>query len=59
MAEAVEVARAKRQPDRRWLLDRILAGSTSALEGGAGEPSRWNTLCAAGARLVARPTLAS
>jgi hypothetical protein len=36
MAEAVEIVRSKRQPDGRWLLDRI--------QGGVGEPSRWNTL---------------
>jgi hypothetical protein len=45
MAEAVEVVRSKRQPDGRWLLDRIHPGRVHfTLEGGVGEPSRWNTL---------------
>ena len=45
MAEAVEVVRSKRQPDGRWLLDRVHPGRVHfALEGGVGEPSRWNTL---------------
>jgi hypothetical protein len=45
MAEAVEVVRSKRQPDGRWLLDRIHPGRVHfALEGGEGQPSRWNTL---------------
>ena len=45
MAEAVEVVRSKRQPDGRWLLDRIHAGDVHFdLEDGAGTPSRWNTL---------------
>jgi hypothetical protein len=45
MAEAVEVMRSKRQPDGRWLLDRVHTGRVHfTLEGGAGEPSRWNTL---------------
>lgn len=45
MAEAAEVVRAKRQPDGRWLLDRIHPGRVHfALEPGVGEPSRWNTL---------------
>jgi hypothetical protein len=45
MAEAVEVVRSKRQPDGRWLLDRIHPGRVHfALDGGVGEPSRWNTL---------------
>jgi hypothetical protein len=45
MAAAVEVVRSKRQPDARWLLDRVHPGRVHfALEGGAGEPSRWNTL---------------
>src|SRR2546426_1004094 len=44
MAQAVEVVRSKRQPDGRWLLDRIHPGRVHfALEGGVGEPSRWNT----------------
>ena len=45
MAEAVDVVRSKRQPDGRWLLDRVHPGRVHfALEGGVGEPSRWNTL---------------
>lgn len=45
MAEAVEVVRSKRQPDGFWLLDRTHPGRVHfALEGGVGEPSRWNTL---------------
>jgi hypothetical protein len=45
MAEAVEVVRSKRQPDGRWMLDRVHPGRVHfALEGGQGEPSRWNTL---------------
>jgi hypothetical protein len=45
MAEAVEVVRSKPQPDGRWLLDRIHPGRVHfALEGGEGQPSRWNTL---------------
>jgi hypothetical protein len=45
MAEAVEVVRSKRQSDGRWLLDRVYPGRVHfALEGGVGQPSRWNTL---------------
>lgn len=45
MEEAVEVVRSKRQPDGRWLLDRIYPGRVHFdLEGGVGTPSRWNTL---------------
>jgi hypothetical protein len=45
MAEAVEVVQSKRQPDGRWLLDRIHPGRVLFdLEGGVGAPSRWNTL---------------
>jgi hypothetical protein len=51
LAEAVQIVRSKRQPDGRWLLDRVHPGRVHfALEGdaggagGAGEPSRWNTL---------------
>ena len=45
MAEAVAVVRSKRQPDGRWLLDRIHPGRVYFdLEGGVGTPSRWNTL---------------
>src|SRR6266511_1755501 len=45
MAEAVEVVRSKRQPDGRWLLDRIHPGRVHFdFEGGVGTPSRWNTL---------------
>jgi hypothetical protein len=45
MTEAVAVVQSKRQPDGRWLLDRIHPGRVHFdLEGGAGTPSRWNTL---------------
>jgi len=45
MAEAVEVVRSKRQPDGRWLLDRIYPGRVHFdIEAKVGEPSRWNTL---------------
>jgi hypothetical protein len=45
MAEAVAVVRSKRQPDGRWLLDRVHPGRVHFdLEGGVGTPSRWNTL---------------
>jgi hypothetical protein len=45
MSEAVEVVRSKRQPDGRWLLDRIHPGRVHFdLEGGVGARSRWNTL---------------
>ena len=54
MADAVEAVRAKRQPDGRWLLDRVHPGRVHFdLEDGVGVPSRWNTLARpAGARLV-------
>jgi hypothetical protein len=45
MAQALEVVRSKRQPDGRWLLDRIHPGRVHFdIEGGVGTPSRWNTL---------------
>jgi hypothetical protein len=45
MAEAVEIVHSKRQPDGCWLLDRVHPGRVHfVLEGGVGEPSRWNTL---------------
>jgi hypothetical protein len=45
MADAVETVRAKRQPDGRWLLDRVHPGRVHFdLEDGVGQPSRWNTL---------------
>ncbi|MGI5239561.1 hypothetical protein [Dactylosporangium sp. CA-139066] len=45
MAEAVEVVRAKRQPDGRWLQDRVHPGRVHfALDAEPGAPSRWNTL---------------
>jgi hypothetical protein len=45
MADAVAVVRSKRQPDGRWLLDRVHPGQVHFdLEGGVGTPSRWNTL---------------
>jgi hypothetical protein len=45
MAEAIDIVRSKRHPDGYWLLDRIHPGRVHfALDGGEGEPSRWNTL---------------
>jgi hypothetical protein len=45
MGEAIDVVRSKRQPDGRWLLDRIHPGRVHFdLEDGLGAPSRWNTL---------------
>jgi hypothetical protein len=44
MAEAVEVVRSRRQPDGRWLLDRIHPGDVHFDLEGVGTPSRWNTL---------------
>ncbi|HUD79221.1 MAG TPA: squalene cyclase [Streptosporangiaceae bacterium] len=45
LAGAVDVVRSKRQPDGRWLLDAVHPGRVYfPLEGGVGEPSRWNTL---------------
>ncbi len=45
MEEAVEVVQSRRQPDGRWLLDRIHPGLVHFdLEDGEGTPSRWNTL---------------
>ena len=47
MAAAVAVVRSRRQPDGRWLLDRVHPGRVRFdLEGGVGTPSRWNTLAA-------------
>jgi hypothetical protein len=44
MAEAVGLVDARRQPDGRWLLDEPHHDAIHDLEGGAGQPSRWNTL---------------
>jgi hypothetical protein len=44
MAEAIEVVRSKRQPDGRWLLDRIHPGRVWFDIEEVGKPSRWNTL---------------
>ncbi len=45
MEGAAEIVRSKRQPDGRWLLDRIHPGRVHFdLEDGVGTPSRWNTL---------------
>jgi len=45
MGAAIEIVRSKRQPDGRWLLDRVHPGRVHfALEGDVGQPSRWNTL---------------
>jgi hypothetical protein len=41
----MEIVRSKRQPDGRWLFDRVHPGRVHfTLEGDIGEPSRWNTL---------------
>ncbi len=45
VAEAVGVVTEKRQQDGRWLVDQAPRDAVHAdLEGGAGQPSRWNTL---------------
>jgi hypothetical protein len=45
MEEAVAIVRSKRQPDGRWLLERIHPGRVHFdLEGEVGSASRWNTL---------------
>jgi hypothetical protein len=45
MGEAVEILRARQQPDGRWLLDGIHPGRVHFdLEPDVGAPSRWNTL---------------
>lgn len=44
MAEAVEIVRSKRQPDGRWLLDRVHPGRVHFDLEAPGAPSRWNTL---------------
>jgi hypothetical protein len=43
MAEAVELVRSKRQPDGRWLLDRVHSGRVHFAIEEVGQPSRWNT----------------
>jgi hypothetical protein len=40
----VDVVRSKRQPDGRWLLDRIYPGRVFFDLEEVGTPSRWNTL---------------
>ncbi len=45
LAAAIELVRSKRQTDGRWLLDRVHPGRVHfALEVGAADPCRWNTL---------------
>jgi len=45
LAEAVELVRAKQQPDGTWLLENTHPGVVHVeLEDGDGRPSRWNTL---------------
>jgi hypothetical protein len=47
VAEAVGLVVERRQPDGRWLLDEPHRNAVhDDLEGGAGQPSRWNTLYA-------------
>jgi hypothetical protein len=44
-AEAVDIVRSRRQPDGRWLLDRVHPGRVHfTVDAEVGEPSRWNTL---------------
>ena len=43
--EAIDLVKAKQQPDGRWLLENTHPGAIHfALEDGDGQPSRWNTL---------------
>ena len=45
MSEAVDLLRARRTPDGRWLLDRLEPGPIGLFtETAEGAPSRWNTL---------------
>jgi hypothetical protein len=45
VAEAIGLVVERRQPDGRWLLDEPHRDAIhDDLEGGAGQPSRWNTL---------------
>ena len=53
MAEAVDLVRSKRQPDGRWLLDRVHPGRVHfALEGGGRAEPVEHAACPAGAPLV-------
>ena len=45
VAEAIEVVERQRDPDGRWPLQNVFAGEANfEMEGGEGQPSRWNTL---------------
>ena len=45
MDEAIDLVRARRQPEGTWLLENTHPGAVHfALEDGDGKPSRWNTL---------------
>lgn len=45
ITEAIELLRSKQQADGTWLLENTHRGAVHfALEGGDGQPSRWNTL---------------
>jgi hypothetical protein len=44
MAEAIDLVRAKRRPDGRWLLDRVHPGRVHFHLEQVGQPSRWITL---------------
>lgn len=45
MAEAIDLVRSKRDEDGRWPLENSHPGAVHfAMDGGEGEPSRWNTL---------------
>ena len=44
VAEAVKLVAERQRPDGRWLLDEPHRDAIHDLEGGPGQPSRWNTL---------------
>ena len=45
LAEAIDLARSKQQPDGTWLLENTHRGAVHVtMEDGDGKPSRWNTL---------------
>ena len=44
VGEAIGRVAERRQPDGRWRLDEVHPHAVHHLEGGLGQPSRWNTL---------------